>query len=153
MGAAWVITESDLHGAWTLVRWEIDYGGRRPNTFPFGNDATGLIVYSPDGWMSATMSCRQRTAFSAGSARQASAETKASVVEEYLSYGGRWRIEGAVVVHDVVLAVNPSLLQTRQIRTATLVDGQLQLCADESDAARGFTRVHTLLWQRAGLAL
>ena len=42
-----------LPGAWTLERWEIRYADGRPPGFPFGEAATGLLLYTPDGWMSA----------------------------------------------------------------------------------------------------
>lgn len=141
------ITEKMIVGAWGLVSWQIDYGGRRPATFPFGEDAQGLLIYAPEGWMSATMSFRQRTSFNAGSARQASVETRARAAEEYLAYSARWRIEGATVVHDVALSLNPSLIRTDQVREAELLDGRLQLSAYES-SADGNERVHRLLWQR-----
>lgn len=141
------ITDEVLVGAWALVSWQIDYGGRRPATFPFGEDAQGLLIYAQEGWMSATMSFRRRTAFDSGSARQASIETRARAAEEYLAYSARWRIEGETVVHEVALSLNPSLIGTDQVREAKLLDGQLQLSAYES-AAGANQRVHRLLWRR-----
>ena len=50
-----------LVGSWHLVRWEVTYGDGRPATLPFGPEATGLIVYGPDGWMNASMSQPRQT--------------------------------------------------------------------------------------------
>ena len=47
--------ENHLIGGWRLVRWEITYDDCRPPTNPLGPDATGLIAYTPDGWMNASM--------------------------------------------------------------------------------------------------
>lgn len=143
------ITNEQLVGAWNLVSWHIDYQGRRPDSYPFGEDAEGLLIYDAGGWMSATMSCRERTNFSAGSARQASAESRARAVEEYLAYCARWWIAGRTVVHDVVLSLNPTLMHTHQIREATLDGDRLLLCAHESGGSTGGARTHRLLWQRA----
>jgi hypothetical protein len=45
-------TTQDLQGVWNLVRWEITYDDGRPTTYPFGPDATGLIQYTHDEFLS-----------------------------------------------------------------------------------------------------
>jgi len=141
------ITERQLVGAWTLLSWQINYAGTRPTTYPFGEDAHGLITYSESGWMSATMSMLERSQFSSGSARKSSIESKASAVDEYLSYGGRWTIEGTNVIHDVLFSVNPVLIGTRQVRNASLDSDQLELSAQEGEPGEESSRVHRLIWR------
>jgi hypothetical protein len=75
--------------------------------------------------------------------------SKARVLEEYLSYCGRWRLEGDCVVHDVVGSVNPTLIGTQQRREAQcLADWSLDLTAREEDPTRG-ARIHRIRWRRA----
>ena len=143
-----VITERDLIGAWKLLRWEIVYSGGRPTNYPFGEDAHGLILYAENGWMTATMSRIDRTPFSSPSAPKASTQSKATAADEYLSYGGRWWIEGSNVIHDVSLSLNPVLIGTRQIRGVNLSGGQLELSAQEGDPAGSSSKLHRLLWQK-----
>jgi hypothetical protein len=136
-------------GSWLLVRWSVEYPDRRPPALPFGDDAIGLITYAPDGWMTATMSRRHREGLSAPTAARASAESKARAFDEYLTYGGRWHIDGDAVVHDVMVSMNPTLIGVPQRRVANFRDGLLELTATESDAATGRRRLHRIAWQRA----
>ena len=43
------LTVDDLIGAWLLSKWRIDYEDGRAPSWPFGEDAVGLLVYAPDG--------------------------------------------------------------------------------------------------------
>jgi hypothetical protein len=142
-----MLSPRDLIGSWVLVEWRIDYPDGRPATHPFGEDAIGLLVYGADGWMSATMSCRRRTALTAVSAVKADDASRAQAFQEYLTYGGRWHIEGGRIAHDVELSLNPALIGTRQWREAQLHDDQLLLAADEPIGG-GRMRRHQIRWRR-----
>jgi hypothetical protein len=140
------IPASALLGAWTLVEWRVDTPSTGRAAWPFGQNATGLIVYEPGGWMSATLSQRVRTGLSAASVRQADERSRSRVVTEYLAYAGRWSIDGARVVHDVAFSLNPTLLGTRQVRDVSFLGADLVLSATESDGTQ--ERVHRLHWRR-----
>jgi hypothetical protein len=60
-----------LLGSWQLQRWDISYSDGRAPTYPYGTDATGLIVYSTDGWMSACIARGQRPRLTSDSVRHA----------------------------------------------------------------------------------
>jgi hypothetical protein len=141
------LASRELAGTWLLERWQVHYHGGRPPDEPFGPDPSGILIYAPDGWMSATMSVRRRSPLSHLSARRADAASKARALDEYLAYAGRWRLEGDIVVHDVELSVNPVLIGTRQLRRAVLSGVALQLEAQET--ADGAARVHRIEWRRA----
>jgi hypothetical protein len=141
------LTPQELTGSWLLVEWKIEYPDGRPSTWPFGKDAVGLIVYGADGWMSATMSCRRRTALSAVSALKADDASKARAFQEYLTYSGRWHVEDQRIAHDVEMALNPALLNTRQWRDARFDGAQLVLTADEPMGV-GRARRHEIRWRR-----
>lgn len=136
-------------GSWLLVHWSVDYPDGRPPTLPFGEDAIGLITYAADGWMTATMSRRRREGLSAPTAARASAESKARAFDEYLTYGGPWRIDGDAVVHEVMVSMNPTLIGTPQRRVVSFSDGLLHLTAAETDPASGRSRLHRISWRRA----
>lgn len=141
------LTPHDLIGSWLLVEWQIAYPDGRAPSWPFGQDAVGLIVYGADGWMSATMSRRRRTPLSAVSALQADDASKASAFQEYLTYSGRWHLDGQRIAHDVEMSLNPALLGTRQWREARFDGAQLVLVADEAIGA-GRQRHHEIRWRR-----
>ncbi|MCC6171264.1 MAG: lipocalin-like domain-containing protein [Gammaproteobacteria bacterium] len=144
------LTADAIVGSWHLVRWSIEYPDGRPPALPFGADALGLIVYAPDGWMTATMCRRRRAGLSASTAAGASSESKARAFDEYLSYGGRWHVDGDVVVHEVMVSMNPALLGVPQRRLARLdaTGTHLDLVAEERDAASGRSRLHRIAWMR-----
>ena len=55
-----MISKEDLHGVWQLESWTIGYSDRDAFTYPFGEEPQGLLLYSPAGWMSASISAAQR---------------------------------------------------------------------------------------------
>ena len=141
------LTVADLLGSWTLSEWRIDYSDGRVASWPFGKDAIGLLIYAADGWMSATMSRRSRARLSAISALQADEASRARAFQEYLSYSGRWSLQGSRIAHDVEMSLNPALLGTRQWRDASLEQGALVLGATEP-LGDGTVRQHRIVWQR-----
>lgn len=138
---------TDLVGSWRLVEWRIDYPDGRPPAWPFGADAVGLIVYAADGWMTATMSRRDRSTLSDVSAIKADQSSKARAFQEYLTYAGRWTVVGNRIAHDVEMSLNPALMGTRQWRDAALDRARLVLGAAEPIGA-GLVRQHRIVWHR-----
>ena len=123
--------------------------GRDP-VYPFGEDASGLLVYAPDGYMSAVLSRAGRPSLAASrleTARRAPAEQRAAAFDGYLSYGGRWRIEGREVVHEVTHALTPNLVGAANRRRVALSEGRVVLSYD-LPARSGVTRHYSLTWRR-----
>lgn len=141
------LTASDILGSWELIEWRIEYSEGRPPSWPFGKDALGLLMYAPDGWMSATMSTRERSALTAGNAMKPDDASKAKSFGEYLAYCGTWTLSGGTVNHDVRMSMNPVLIGLPHAREARIDDGVLNLIANEPGPA-GATRVHHILWRR-----
>jgi Lipocalin-like domain len=148
------VISNPLLGSWHLRRWEITYGDQRPATLPFGADAVGLIVYSTDGWMSASIARGQRPKLSADSVRKAPAAEVLAAFESWFGYAGRYtlRLHGdkPQVVHHVTMALNENFVGTDQVRDIEF-DGEGRLTLSASDTVPGSTvaRHHRLRWQRA----
>ncbi|MDP9845964.1 lipocalin-like domain-containing protein [Streptosporangium lutulentum] len=132
----------DLVGAWRLVEWRIVRADGRVS-HPFGTDAVGLLCYTPDGHMSATIARSGRAPLPAGSPRQASAEARAEAFTSFFSYAGRYELRAGHVAHDVEIALNPAFVGTTQIRELNFDDDRLVLAAEEDG------KWHTLIWARA----
>jgi hypothetical protein len=144
------LVRSALIGAWRLVRWEIAYDdGRR--SYPFGEHAVGLLTYTADGFMAATIMLPGRTALSTANPRAAGVAERATAFDGYFSYAGRYRALGRRVIHEVELALNPAMTGTVQVREARRVGRTLELSAEEPLAGGG-SRRHRLLWHRPGRA-
>ena len=143
------LTVESLVGAWQLQRWEIvrEVAGQgRIASLPFGAGAVGLLLYTADGWMSATIMAEGRRPFSRANPRSASAVERAAAFDGYFSYAGRWSVEGSRVRHEVTVALNPAMVGTLQVREARLVGRTLTLSAEE--ATEGGVRRHRLVWRR-----
>ena len=137
-----------LHGGWDLLAWRIDYDDGRPASFPFGADASGMLLYTPDGCMSAGIARRERAGLGGGSVRHASAGQRAAAFDSYFHYHGTWSVDGGQVAHTVTGALNPDFVGTRQVRTATLAGDELELSAEDLLPGTAVRRRHVLRWRR-----
>jgi len=142
------VTPEELVGAWSLVSFVVRRDGRS-DRYPFGDDAEGLIVYEPSGRMSAVLSARGRSsgATRLEDAHRVRVEAKAASYDSYLSYAGRWRLEGDEVVHDVELALVPEVVGQEQRRRVRL-DGDELVLSYEVEGRRGMARFE-LRWRRS----
>ena len=143
---------TQLLGAWGLARWGIDFPDGRASSFPFGTDATGLIVYTADGWMNASIARAGRAPLAAGSVRQAPAEQQCAAFESYFNYAGPFSlrlIDGLPhVVHAVHFSLNPNFVGSEQVRRIRF-DGNDRLTLSADERVGDTLRQHRLDWQRA----
>jgi hypothetical protein len=140
------VTREDLVGAWAYHGWRIAYEDGRV-TEPFGEGASGLLLYTADGYMSANIMAADRESFAKLNPREATLRERALAFDGYFSYAGRWRLVRGTIVHEVTVALNPSLVGSTQWRTPILRGRRLILAADEP-TSRGARR-HELEWRRA----
>lgn len=132
----------ELVGAWRLVTWEIGYPDGRV-AHPYGPDAVGLLCYTPDGHMSASIARAVRPSLSNANPRRADTSERAEAFDSFFAYAGRYEVVGTDVHHHVELGLNPAFPGTTQVRRATLDGDTLSLAAEEDG------RRHTLTWRRA----
>ena len=143
-----------LLGTWHLVRWDINYSDGRPPSLPYGEGATGMILYSADGHMSACIARAGRSKLSSDSVRSAPVPVRLAAFESYFQYAGPYEIRGApgrqVVVHTVTQSLNPNFVGTSQVRNMAFSEDGRQLTLSASDSVPGTTvaRHHRLVWRR-----
>src|SRR5262245_15246118 len=92
-----------LLGAWELVSYvEQPVDGAAPS-YPFGEDAVGLLLYTADGYMSAQLMRANRTSFTSGDWFQGTAEEYRDEASTYIAYSGPFEIEedGRALRHSV----------------------------------------------------
>ena len=148
--------DNPLVGTWHLVRWEITYGDGRPSTLPFGAEATGFILYTADGHMSACIARPGRRPLSSESVRSAPAPERLAAFESYFQYAGPYELRrgpalpsGLQVVHHVAMALNPNFVGTQQVRNVEFdAAGRLTLSASDTVPGCAVARHHRLTWQR-----
>ena len=137
----------DLVGAWTFADWTIASDDGRISR-PFQPNPSGVIVYSADGIMSATIQAGNRHRFSSDNIRKQPVAEKAAAFDGCFHYAGTWSIYGQSVIHAVSMAVNPNMVGTEQVRRVALDGDVLVLSAEELlEDGRG-TRHHALTWRR-----
>lgn len=151
------IEVNPLLGSWTLVRWSIGYSDGRPDTWPYGLDAQGLICYTADGFMCACIARAGRARLSSDSVRSAPVQERLAAFESYFQYAGPYEYRrspelptGQQVVHHVAMALNPNFVGTDQVRDVAFdAQGLLTLSASDRLAGSTVRRDHRLTWRRA----
>jgi Lipocalin-like domain len=150
-------TANPLLGAWHLQRWSIAYSDGRPDSLPYGADAQGLICYTADGFMSASIARAGRPRLSSESVRSAPVEERLAAFEGFFQYAGPYDVHqgahlptGQQVVHHVVMALNPNFVGTDQVRNVEFdAQGLLTLSASDTLPGSNVQRHHRLVWKRA----
>ncbi len=139
------VVARDIVGTWRLLKWD----AVRPDgavSYPLGPQVVGLAIYGADGWMSSTMMSGGRKPLSSGRARSAPVAERAAAFDGFLGYSCRWRLIDDMLEHEVLVALNPAMVGTRQRRRVSLSGRRLVLSTDEPVA--GGVRVHRLVLQR-----
>ncbi|MEO1269349.1 MAG: lipocalin-like domain-containing protein [Myxococcota bacterium] len=147
-----VPTADRLVGSWHLERFVIRYDDGRPELYPFGTHALGVLTYTAEGWMSAILSRSDRPKLGVASletATRASETHKAQAFDGYLSYAGRWTLSGHHITHTIALALTPDLVGQAQTRQVTLAERDtLLMLTYQRTPASGVTRHYHLDWRR-----
>lgn len=140
-----------LVGAWALssfVERDIETGVENR---PFGGRPLGLILYTPDGYMSAQLQCPDRRAFADGDLLRASPEEYAAAGSSYVAYSGRFFVDEAKksLSHEMAVSFFPNWLGQRQVRLVEVDGERLQLSTDGPQRFNGVLKTATLTWRRA----
>jgi hypothetical protein len=135
-------------GGWHLARWDYTVDGEFRG-FPMGEDATGQIMYTPNGRMSAILSFAERKPLDVDQFHKAPADEQAAAALTYVSYGGAFDVEGDRVLHHVEYALFPNWIGTDLVRTISWEDDQLVLTSLPETTSTGKTVVNRLFWRLA----
>jgi len=133
---------SNLIGAWRLESWSLVYGDGRLPEFPLGADAKGIIMYTADGHVSATLMRGGRVA------KAPVTETeKAAAFADTFAYAGSYEVGDATVFHSIEIATDPALVGLTSTRHIELEGDVLTLSAP--DFQPGNVRLQRIVWRRA----
>lgn len=142
------MTQNQLIGTWRLISSELrDAEGQV--SYPNGKDATGYIIYTADGYMSATIMRANRANFAAGDLLGGTIEEKARAAETYIAYCSRYEIQGNKVIHHVETSLFPNWVGVDQERFFELQGNQLSLSTPPILLAGKLQTGH-LIWERVG---
>lgn len=135
-----------LVGNWVLVEWTASVD--RTVVRPFGGTVDGHLTYTADGRMWAALQRRDRPPLGTGTLAAASAEQRAAAAAGYLSYGGRYTVDGDRVVHHVDTALFPDWVGRKQVRLVEWDGDELILATLPETSVGGRTVVNRLRWRR-----
>ncbi|MFJ9371363.1 lipocalin-like domain-containing protein [Nocardia sp. NPDC101769] len=140
-------------GAWQLVSYLMEdaHGGNR--TYLLGDDAQGMIIYTPSGHMSVQIGSTGRQQYTDGSPHGGSDIERAAAAAGYLAYAGRYTVsDDGIINHIPDVSLFPNWEHTTVARRATLAGDRLTLELAEPlviDGERWFVR---LTWERTEVA-
>jgi hypothetical protein len=135
-----------LIGTWRLADWaRVDADGTRTPPLP---GAKGLIAYTADGFMFATLMGANRAPFAGTDPMGGTAEEAHRAMSSGLSYCGRWRMEGDRLVHAVELSMFPNWVGAEMTRVVRF-DGDRAVVTTLPITDKGKTFVFELVLTRA----
>jgi hypothetical protein len=127
---------ANLIGAWTLQSYQSSNIDGSDVTYPLGVDARGIIMYTPDGYMSAQLMRHDNEL--------------AAAAGGYLIYAGPYTVvDDGLIAHHVELSLLPNWIGGIQYRKARLRDSCLELSPREPILINGEPRNAKLVWRRA----
>jgi hypothetical protein len=120
-----------LIGTWRLVSYELRSADGSA-VYPMGREVDGLIMYVPDGYMSANLMVPGRPAYAGGAGASGTPAELAAAAAGYFGYAGRFEVDEAasVVIHRIEVALMPNLAGTTQRRHISLDGIRLALRGD-----------------------
>ncbi|MCX6655285.1 MAG: lipocalin-like domain-containing protein [Candidatus Bathyarchaeota archaeon] len=134
-------------GAWKLVSAEI-LSEKGETTHLYGKDPQGYIIYSKDGYMSATITPKNRKRFTTQDILGGTVEEKVAAAESYISYCGRYEVKTDKVIHNIELSFFPNWSGVEQERYYKFEGDSLTLISPPM-LIRGKLQTPRLVWERA----
>lgn len=135
-----------LKGTWKLVALDVVRGEQRLPLW--GDSPAGQLVYTDDGYMAAELMASARRPWSSPDVLRVPADERAEALATYVSYAGRWEVDGDTVTHHIDISVVPNWVGTRQTRRITLEGDALTLSTDPI-LFDGVVQVVEARWRRA----
>lgn len=136
----------DLVGTWTLVAWRRIVDGGKP-TYPLGEDATGILIYTADGRMAVQLTAASRPTLPENDPLGGDVEARAEAYSTCLGYIGGYEVRGDEVVHTIDVSIYPRWAGAEQVRPFTYSGDELVLRTPPVQGAQG-TVVNELAWRR-----
>jgi lipocalin-like protein len=140
-----------LLGAWKLVSYvAIPVDGAAP-FYPMGEKPTGIILYTPDGYMSAQLMRSGRRGFASGDWFDGTAEEYREEASTYIAYSGPFQVdeEKKTLTHSMFVSLFPNWIGQTQPRVVRVENGILHLGTESPTRSCGKMVMSQLTWRRA----
>ena len=140
------MASNPFSGTWRLLSYEVRSTAGETR-YPWGQDPVGLLMYSDNGYVSVAMMGANRPRFGAKDIKKGTTEEKVAAVDTYISYCGRYEVQGDMVIHHVEVCLFPNWVGNDQIRTYEFDGNRLQLSTEPIVAGEKQLTGH-LIWER-----
>ncbi len=134
-------------GTWRLTAWRRLTNGADP-AYPFGEDATGLLIYADDGRMAVQMTAAHRPKLAIDDPLGGPVEARATAYSTCLAYFGSYAFDADAVTHRIKASLFPDWSGEAQVRPYTL-DGDTLVLRTPPKTEAGRTIVNEMAWVRA----
>jgi hypothetical protein len=138
-------------GAWTLTNYVERDIATGFESHPWGERPLGLILYTPDGYMSAQLQRQERFPFAGGDLLRATPEEYAAAGSSYVAYSGRFFVDENKnsLSHEIAVSFFPNWFRQRQVRLVEVIGERLQLRTEQPVRLHGALKTVILTWRRA----
>jgi hypothetical protein len=140
-----------LIGTWLLDSYvEIDHETGAQD-HPLGVTPQGIIMYTPDGYMSAQLQKSSRRPFVGGDLYEGEPSEYTEAGRTYIAYSGRFFLDeqSKTISHEMTVSFFPNWTGQTQIRLIELEMDRLHLATDGPQRFNGKLKTANLIWKRA----
>lgn len=110
--------KNELIGTWRLLSYiEVPLEGQ-DSTFPYGKSPKGILLYSPDGFMSVQISASEDLKFESGDKMIASSDEVVKRLRSYIAFSGKYQVDKnrGGVSYEIDTCLYPNWEGTTQLR-------------------------------------
>jgi hypothetical protein len=118
-----------LIGAWKLVSYQLQPVDGSPSFYPMTERASGLILYTSDGFMSVQFMEPDRKPFASGDWFKGTDEEYRQAAPSYVAYAGPFQLdeEKQIITHSLFVSILPNWIGGTQARAVRVEGDDLYL--------------------------
>jgi hypothetical protein len=142
--------KQQLVGAWRLRSYTDEPVDGSGKSHPMGENVQGLIMYTPDGFMSAQLMTAGRPGFASGDWFDGSDEEYRAEAGGYIAYSGPYAVNEVdqTLTHTMDVSLFPNWIGQTQPRIVELTEDTLKLSTAEPFMSKGQLVNSYLTWTR-----
>jgi hypothetical protein len=140
-----------LIGAWKLVSYEERPVDGSATVYPMSERPMGIIMYTPDGYMSAQLSKPGRKPFASGDWFKGTDDDYKQEASTYIAYTGPFHVdeEKRTLTHSMFISLFPNWIGQTQPRVVKIEGNSLHLSTASPITSGGKVVNSYLRWERA----
>jgi hypothetical protein len=110
-----VTLKNEFVGTWKLKSYEVRWASGKV-TYPFGEKPEGRLTYSENGFVSVNIMATNRRNFEERELKLGTPDEKVAAADTYISYSGRYDLDGDKIKHHVEVCLFPNWVGKDQVR-------------------------------------